>query len=65
MSIPGLVMMIFFTVGKLYEDPKRWSFQFQSYVQLTRFDLVDFIQWFDGFLPFGLFCNVLCVSKLG
>ena len=21
---------------KLYEDPKRWSFQFQSYVQLTR-----------------------------
>ncbi|XP_018006656.1 deoxynucleoside kinase isoform X2 [Hyalella azteca] len=23
-------------LGKLYEDPKRWSFLFQSYVQLTR-----------------------------
>lgn len=25
---------------KLYEDPKRWSFQFQSYVQLTRLQLL-------------------------
>ncbi len=24
----------------LYEDPKRWSFQFQSYVQLTRTKLL-------------------------
>ena len=23
-------------LAKLYEDPSRWSFQFQSYVQLTR-----------------------------
>jgi len=27
-------------LGKLYEDPKRWSFQFQSYVQLTRLQLL-------------------------
>lgn len=26
-------------LGKLYEDPKRWSFLFQSYVQLTRLDI--------------------------
>jgi len=26
---------------KLYEDPKRWSFQFQSYVQLTRLQLLN------------------------
>ena len=24
---------------RLYEDPKRWTFQFQSYVQLTRLGL--------------------------
>ena len=24
-------------LAKLYEDPSRWSFQFQSYVQLTRY----------------------------
>jgi len=28
-------------LGKLYEDPKRWSFQFQSYVQLTRLQLLN------------------------
>ena len=27
-------------LGKLYEDPNRWSFQFQSYVQLTRLQLL-------------------------
>jgi len=27
-------------LGKMYEDPKRWSFQFQSYVQLTRLKLL-------------------------
>jgi len=27
-------------LGKMYEDPKRWSFQFQSYVQLTRLQLL-------------------------
>jgi len=27
-------------LSKLYEDPKRWSFQFQSYVQLTRLQLL-------------------------
>jgi len=27
-------------LAKLYEDPKRWSFQFQSYVQLTRLQIV-------------------------
>ncbi len=27
-------------LGKLYEDPARWSFQFQSYVQLTRLRLL-------------------------
>ncbi|XP_047482640.1 deoxynucleoside kinase-like [Penaeus chinensis] len=26
-------------LGKLYEDPKRWSFLFQSYVQLTRLNI--------------------------
>jgi len=26
-------------LAKLYEDPKRWSFQFQSYVQLTRMQI--------------------------
>ncbi|XP_066986567.1 deoxynucleoside kinase-like isoform X1 [Macrobrachium rosenbergii] len=26
-------------LGKLYEDPQRWSFLFQSYVQLTRLDI--------------------------
>ena len=25
---------------KLYQDPKRWSFQFQSYIQLTRMRLL-------------------------
>ena len=27
-------------LGKLYEDPNRWSFQFQSYVQLTRLQIL-------------------------
>ena len=27
-------------LGKLYEDPDRWSFQFQSYVQLTRLQIL-------------------------
>jgi deoxyadenosine/deoxycytidine kinase len=27
-------------LGKMYEDPKRWSFQFQSYVQLSRLKLL-------------------------
>jgi len=27
-------------LAKLYEDPERWSFQFQSYVQLTRLQLL-------------------------
>lgn len=27
-------------LAKLYEDPSRWSFQFQSYVQLTRLQLL-------------------------
>jgi len=27
-------------LAKLYEDPKRWTFQFQSYVQLTRLQIV-------------------------
>lgn len=27
-------------LGKLYEDPRRWSFQFQSYVQLTRLKIL-------------------------
>ncbi len=27
-------------LGKLYEDPTRWSFQFQSYVQLTRLKIL-------------------------
>ena len=27
-------------LAKLYEDPHRWSFQFQSYVQLTRLKLL-------------------------
>ncbi|XP_023326396.1 deoxynucleoside kinase isoform X2 [Eurytemora carolleeae] len=27
-------------LGKMYQDPKRWSFQFQSYVQLTRLQLL-------------------------
>jgi len=27
-------------LGKMYEEPKRWSFQFQSYVQLTRLQLL-------------------------
>jgi len=27
-------------LAKLYEDPQRWSFQFQSYVQLTRLQIV-------------------------
>ena len=26
---------------KLYEDPERWSFQFQSYVQLTRLKILQ------------------------
>ena len=25
---------------RLYDDPKRWSFQFQSYVQLTRLKII-------------------------
>ncbi|XP_068223467.1 deoxynucleoside kinase-like isoform X2 [Palaemon carinicauda] len=32
-------------LGKLYEDPHRWSFLFQSYVQLTRLDI--HLQHFD------------------
>ncbi len=27
-------------LGKLYEDPDRWSYQFQSYVQLTRLQIL-------------------------
>lgn len=28
-------------LAKLYEDPERWSFQFQSYVQLTRLKILE------------------------
>ena len=57
-------------LGKLYEDPKRWSFQFQSYVQLTRLQILQKgtdakIKIIERSLQNNRFCFLKLAKKLG
>ena len=47
----------------LYEDPKRWAFQFQSYVQLTRLQLwldIDQKPFTERVIRMSLLRNSIC-----